>query len=210
MEQIQAVVDTPICLDSANPVCFGRSYESCRPNAHDQLHQRRAQASGRHPAFSRRKKCQVIALATDEKSIPHASEDRIAIVEKLISKTRDADISDSQVYVDPLVLTIATNTENGRIFFETVRAVGKAFPEVHFTSGLNNISFGLPVRSHITRAFLAIAVEAVLDSAITDPSDKDLMSAIYAAELVAGKDKHCLNYTRSFRAGRFGQHTNFG
>jgi hypothetical protein len=48
-----------------------------------------------------------------------------------------------------------------------------AIPEVYFTAGLSNISFGLPARSFINRAFLTLALG------------------------------DCLNYTRAYRAGLF-------
>ena len=33
----------------------------------------------------------------------------------------------------------------------TLRAVKAEFPKVHFTSGLSNVSYGLPVRSLVNR-----------------------------------------------------------
>jgi 5-methyltetrahydrofolate--homocysteine methyltransferase len=84
-----------------------------------------------------------------------------------------------------------------------VRAIREAYPAVHFTAGLSNISFGLPARSYINRAFLTLALEAGLDSAILDPLDRELRATLLATELVLGRDRHCLNYTRAFRAGVF-------
>ena len=71
--------------------------------------------------------------------------------------------------------------------------------------GLSNISFGLPARSYINRAFLTLALAAGLDSAIIDPLDREMMAILLAAELVLGRDRHCLSYTRAFRAGLLGQ-----
>jgi cobalamin-dependent methionine synthase I len=78
-----------------------------------------------------------------------------------------------------------------------------AYPEVQFTAGLSNISFGLPARSFVNRAFLTLALGAGLDSAILDPLDRELRTALLAAELVLGRDDYCLNYTRAYRAGLF-------
>ena len=76
------------------------------------------------------------------------------------------------------------------------------FPEVHFCMGLSNISFGLPVRPLVNRVFLTIAMNYGLDSAILDPLDKDLMSAIFATEMVLNQDDFCVNYTKAFRQGQ--------
>ena len=100
-------------------------------------------------------------------------------------------------------MTLSTDIQSGLIFFDTLRAVHAVYPEVHFTAGLSNISFGLPARSYINRAFLTLALQAGLDSAILDPLDQELKAALLAAELVLGWDRHCLNYTRAYRAGVF-------
>jgi len=59
-------------------------------------------------------------------------------------------------------------------------------------------------RSYINRTFLTLALEAGLDSAILAPLDREMRAALLAAELVLGRDQHCLNYTRAYRAGVFG------
>jgi 5-methyltetrahydrofolate--homocysteine methyltransferase len=100
-------------------------------------------------------------------------------------------------------MTIATGNENGLIFFDTIREIRKQFPEVHMTCGLSNISFGMPARSFINRVFLAFSMEAGLDCAICDPNNQDIKTTMLAAELLLGQDKHCLKFTRAFRAGVF-------
>ena len=88
---------------------------------------------------------------------------------------------------------------------EVIRAVRQTYPQAHLTMGLSNISFGLPARSYINRAFLTLALQAGLDSAIIDPLDRELIAALTAATLVLGRDRHCLNYTRAYRAGLLGE-----
>lgn len=203
VENIQAVVDTPICLDSANPKALGAAIKVVKKTPMiNSISGEPDRLEGILPLVAEHN-CEVIALAMDDKEIPAKSEARIEIIRKVMAATRSANVPDSKVYVDPLVMTIATNIQSGSVFFETVRVLHEEYPEIHFTSGLSNISFGLPARSFINRAFMSLAIGAGLDSAIMDPMDKELKSAIYAAELVSGKDRHCLNYTRAFRAGVF-------
>jgi 5-methyltetrahydrofolate--homocysteine methyltransferase len=42
-----------------------------------------------------------------------------------------------------------------------------------------------------------------LDSVIADPTDKQLLGALRAALLIAGKDEYCMDYITAFREGRF-------
>jgi 5-methyltetrahydrofolate--homocysteine methyltransferase len=203
IENVQAVVDRPLCLDSANPqalaVAIKAVHQTPMINSISGESQRLA---GVLPLVAKHG-CRVIALAMDGKKIPETSAARVAVIHKVIAATRTAGIPDEYIYVDPLAMTISTNVQSGLIFFETMRAVREAYPEVHFTAGLSNISFGLPARSYINRAFLTLALAVGLDSAILDPLDREIKAALVAAELVLGHDRHCLNYTRAYRAGLF-------
>jgi 5-methyltetrahydrofolate--homocysteine methyltransferase len=149
--------------------------------------------------------CPVIALCMDDRGIPADSEGRMIVIRKVFEETRKAGILDKDMYVDPLAMTIATNTNAGNIIFETMRRIRTEFPEAHISCGLSNVSFGLPYRSLINRTFMVLALQAGMDTALIDPNDRDLVSAIYATELLLGKDRHCLNYTRAYRSGKIGQ-----
>jgi len=205
IETIQAVVDTPLCLDSANPQALAVAINAVRRTPMiNSISGEPQRLEGILPLAAEHG-CRVIALAMDEKKIPETSAARVAVVHKMIAATCAAGIPDEHIYVDPLVMTISTNIQSGVIFFDTLRAVHTAYPEVHFIAGLSNISFGLPARSFINRAFLTLAIAAGLDSAILDPLDQELKAALLAAELVLGRDRYCLNYTRAYRAGVFHQ-----
>jgi 5-methyltetrahydrofolate corrinoid/iron sulfur protein methyltransferase len=198
---VQEVVTAPLCLDSANPAALAAALpEVQRPPLINSISGEQARLSGVLP-LACAARGGVIALAMDDKGVPATADGRVAIVHRLLDATRDAGILDEQVYVDPLVMTIGADGNAARIALNTLRTVKAEFPKVHFTSGLSNVSYGLPVRSLINRAFLTVMVEAGLDSAILDPLDRELRKALLAAEVVTGVDRHCLNYTRAFRAG---------
>jgi 5-methyltetrahydrofolate--homocysteine methyltransferase len=100
-------------------------------------------------------------------------------------------------------MTLATMNQGGKIACDTISSVKEKYPEVHFTMGLSNISFGLPARKQINRVFLTLAMQAGLDSAIMDPLDNELRAAIVTTEMVLGNDRHCLNYLKASRSGLF-------
>jgi len=201
VQTVQAVVEKPLCLDSANSAALAAALpEVKRPPLIDAISGEAARLTGVLP-LAAQAQGGIIALAMDDKGIPAEVEGRLAIVRRLIDETRGAGIPDEQVYVDPLVMTIGASSNAARVALGTVRAVKAEFPQVHFTSGLSNVSYGLPVRTLINRAFLTLMLEAGLDSAILDPLDRELRKALLAAEATLGIDRHCLNYTRAFRAG---------
>jgi 5-methyltetrahydrofolate--homocysteine methyltransferase len=107
------------------------------------------------------------------------------------------------LYIDPLVYPLATNHRSAMITLNAITEIMKQFPGVHTTCGLTNVSHGLPARKLVNRTFLATAVIHGLDSAILDPTDKQLYGALRAALTIAGRDEYCMEYITAFREGRF-------
>jgi cobalamin-dependent methionine synthase I len=203
IENIQAVVETPICLDSANPKALEVAIKTVKKTPMiNSISAEPARLEGVLPLVAANK-CPAIALAMDEKGIPKTKDERMAIIRRLVGETRRLGVADDQLYFDPLAMTMSTSSESGLIFFSTIRAIRSEFPDVHITCGLSNISFGLPARSFINRVFLILSMEAGLDSAILDPLDQDIKIAMLATELLLGRDRYCLKYTRAYRAGVF-------
>ncbi len=203
VEVVQPVVQVPLCLDSANPLALAAALKvvaqtpminsiSGEPKRLEEILPLVAEHG-----------CPVIALAMDDKGIPERCEQRLEVARHLIAATRAAGVPDDRVYLDPLAMTLATNTRSALITLDTMRAIRNEFPDAHLTLGLSNISFGLPARSYVNRAFLTLALAAGLDSAILDPLDREMRATLAAARLVLGHDPHCLGYTRAYRAGLF-------
>ncbi len=203
IENIQSVVETPLSLDSANPAALNVAIKAVNKTPMINSISGEPDRLEKILPIVAEHGCEVIALAMDDKKIPETTEKRLEIIDKVMAATRAAGVPDDKVYVDPLVMTIATANRSAVIAYETIRAVHEQYPDVHFTMGLSNISFGLPARKQINRAFLTLAMHNGLDSAILDPLDKELMAAIVTTNLLLGRDKHCLNYIRASRKGLF-------
>ncbi|MDR3123100.1 MAG: methyltetrahydrofolate cobalamin methyltransferase, partial [Treponema sp.] len=73
----------------------------------------------------------------------------------------------------------------------------------HLTGGASNISFNLPGRKFVNRAFIILSMNAGMDSAIIDPLNVDMIGLIYATEALLGKDDFCIEYINAFREGLF-------
>ena len=203
VETIQSVVEKPLALDSANPVALKAALGVVK---HKPMINSISLEPGRLDVYPivAENKCPVVALAMNEKGIPKTKGERMEVIGKILERTGHMGIADEDIYFDPLVMTIATGQENARLFLDTVREIKKTFPKVHITCGLSNISFGMPARSFINRIFLALSMEAGMDCAICDPNNRDIQTTILATNLLLAEDKHCLQFTRAFRTGVFG------
>lgn len=203
IDNIQSVTDTPLSLDSANPKALQVAIKAVKQTPLINSISGEPERLNNVLPIVAEHGCPVIALAMDEKKIPETSEKRFEVVTRIITKTRSMGVPDSNLYFDPLAMTISTNTQSAMIAFETMRRVREAYPEAHLTIGLSNISFGLPGRSFVNRYFLSLAMQAGLDSAILDPLDREIQAAILTSELLLGRDNHCLNFIRASRKGLF-------
>jgi cobalamin-dependent methionine synthase I len=203
IETIQPVVDVPLCLDTANPQALETAIRVVEQTPMiNSISGEPQRLKGILPLVAEYG-CPTIALAMDDSGIPKTRDGRKEVVRKLMEAARAQDVPDDHMFIDPLAMTLATNTDSAKITLETMHAIREEFPDVHLTIGLSNISFGLPARSYINRVFLILALAAGLDTAILDPLDRELRAALVAARLVLGNDRHCLDYTRAYRTGLF-------
>lgn len=203
IETIQSVVNIPMCLDSANPEALKAGIRAVDKTPMINSVNGEPTSLEKILPIVVEHGCEVIALAMDGRKIPETSEKRLEVIDLIMTASRQVGIPDDKVYLDPLAMTIATANQSGVVACETIRTAKEKYPEVHFTMGLSNISFGLPARRQINRVFLSLAMQAGLDSAILDPLDKELMAAIVTTKLVLGQDKHCMNYLKASRSGLF-------
>jgi len=147
-------------------------------------------------------KTKVIALCQAEQEMAETTEDKKRLAGLLVEKLTAAGVPLDDIYIDPLVYPLSSNPQSAAATLEAIRGIMKEFPGVHTVCGLTNISYGLPARKLINRAFLAAAITMGLDSAIIDPTDKLLFAMLKASTMVVGKDDFCMDYICAFREGR--------
>ncbi len=121
-----------------------------------------------------------VALLCDNDGIPDSVERRMKIFFGIMEKAKQYGIAPSRLHIDPLVVTLGTDQTALTVFADCCRRIKYEYPEIHITSGLSNISFGLPVRKNINQAFMVLAMNAGMDSAIVDPTNKNMIGMIYA------------------------------
>jgi 5-methyltetrahydrofolate corrinoid/iron sulfur protein methyltransferase len=201
---IQEGCDVPLSLDSANPRALRAGLELVKnPPIINSVSGERPRIEGVLP-LALEYKTSLILLALDDAGIPGTADGRMKIVDRLVGLATAGGLAEEKLYIDPLVTAISTGTDSALITFETIRKIRLSYPRAHITSGLSNISFGMPLRSLINRTFMAMAVHAGLDSAIADPNDRGLIETMTAAEMLIGKDRYCQNFNRAFRSGKIG------
>ncbi|MDR3321906.1 MAG: methyltetrahydrofolate cobalamin methyltransferase [Synergistaceae bacterium] len=202
---VQDEVDTPICIDSSNPETILEMIPLAKkPGLINSVSDEGRKCERLFPSVAK-SGWKLIALTCDDNGIPADPDTKYRIAGTIIQKAEAEGIPRGRLFIDALVNTVGT-TPKAQISFSTaVRRIKETWPEVHITSGLSNISFGMPFRKAINMSFLVLAMGAGMDSAIMDPTNPDMLAMLYATRLLTADDEDCADYLTAYRDGLFGQ-----
>lgn len=202
IESIQEVLDVPCCIDSPNPKALKAGLEVHKgiPLVNSTTAEKKRLEE--FISVVKGYNCKVVALTMDDEGIPEGVDKRCEIAESLIKRLTKEGFSIEDIYIDPLIRPVSTDSNIGKVVLQAIEKISSSFPGVHIICGLSNISFGLPRRTLLNRVFLSMAMARGLDAAILDPLDKDLMATVFAAQALLGEDEFCANYISSFRQGK--------
>jgi 5-methyltetrahydrofolate--homocysteine methyltransferase len=198
LRTVQAATDLPICIDSSViealeaglAVYEGKALVNSVTGEDDRLEEILPLVA-RHGAA-------VIGLANDETGIPETPQQRLEIATKIVRAAGDFGIPPEDVVIDPLAMTVGAATDAVTITLETIRLI-RAELGVNMSLGASNVSFGLPDRHALNAAFLPMAMEAGLTSAIMSTAPV-VVEGVRAADLLLGHDPWGARWIAAHRA----------
>lgn len=200
IDLVQEVTDTRICVDSPSAKTCAEGIKLCkRPGLVNSVSLEGNKIDTIFPVIADTD-WECVALLCDNDGIPDSVEKRMKVFHGIMEKAKEYNIAPSRLHIDPLVVTLSTDQTALTVFAQCCRQIKAEYPDIHITSGLSNISYGLPVRKNINQAFMVLAMNAGMDSAIVDPTNKNMIGMIYAANALLEKDEYCLNYIAKFGA----------
>ena len=158
---------------------------------------------------------QLVVLLHDERGMPGTTQqrlnrgdtempdplsDRLALlpgVEKIVA---DYGLERSDVYIDPLVFPMSTDTRHWISFMKTVTEIRQRYPDYHITGGIDNGSFGLPNPELLNIAMTDMHFGAGGDTVMIQLTPA-ISAHIHAVRLLLGEDRGCKKYTRAYKNG---------
>jgi len=133
-----------------------------------------------------------------ETGIPETPQQRLEIATKIVRVAGDYGIKPEDIVIDPLAMTVGAATDAVTITLETIRLIREHLG-VNMSLGASNVSFGLPDRHALNAAFLPIAMEAGLTSAIMSTAPV-VVESVRAADLLLGHDEWGARWIAAHRA----------
>ena len=196
-------VEVPPCIDTANPDAMRAGLDAWEGDARpicNSITLEKERLESFLPIVAERE-VRVVALAMTDDGVPKGVEGRVDAALRLVEALADADVAEEDIFIDPVVTPLSVDPEGARLASDAIRRISTELPDCHTVCGVSNVSYGLPRRTLLNRVFLSQAIISGLDSAILDPLDQGIMSSMYAAEALAGRDEWCAGYLAAYRRG---------
>ena len=204
MEQVvkglQSVVSLPLQLDSSNPEALARGLRAYNGKPIVNSVNGEQAVLDRLLPLCKKYGAAVVGLTMDEQGIPKTAAQRLAIAAHIRDEALAAGIPLEDIYIDCLTLTASAQQDDVMTTLEALRACKETLG-VRTVLGVSNISFGLPCRPYLNTAFLTMAMYAGLDLAIMNPASEEMMGAVYAYNVLSGRDRQSSRYIARY-AGR--------
>ncbi|HUN37207.1 MAG TPA: dihydropteroate synthase [Trebonia sp.] len=197
---IQQLTDLPLVIDSSIPEVLEAGLATYRGKA--LVNSVTAEDDRLHTILPlvARYKAAVIGLPNDEEQIPDEPTERLTLTRKLIRVATDTyKIPVEDIVIDPLAMPVGADTQHTLRTLETIALIREEFG-VNMTLGASNVSFGMPDRDAITGAFLPLAAQAGLTSAIMDARSPRAVTSVKAADLLLGRDDWGAAWISFYRA----------
>ena len=193
VEELQAVTDLPLQVDTADPAAMERALRLYNGKAMiNSVNGSRETMDAVFP-LARKYGGVLVALTLDEQGIPPTPEGRLEIAERILAEAEKHGIARKNIVFDPLTMTVSADPQAARIKLDALRLIREK-TGCGTVLGVSNVSFGLPGRELIGSAFLSLALETGLSAAIMNPCSAQMRSAFVSYLALTGKDPDFSGY----------------
>jgi len=213
VETIQAVSTAALSIDSSNTEVLKAGLEACEKSKGQPLVNSVSLERAAAIPIAREYGAAVIAGATGEEAMPATREEKVANLDRLMLKLRQAGFQEREIFLDPLVFPVSVNPANGLMTLEAIAELRRKLgPAIHFAPGISNISYGMPNRKLLNQVFARLCMEAGADGGIVDPAqiNADILSKLdtggqayaLARAFLIGEDQFGMAFISAVRAGK--------
>ncbi len=196
IEEIQETVSVPLCLDSSSAAILEAGLKVCAGKPIINSVNGEKEKLDKIIPLAKRYGAGLIALTTNENGLPKTAKERISIAKKILEKTKEYGIKESEIIFDFLAIAVSASKDQAIETLEAIKEAKKLFPKASFSLGISNISFGLPNRQALNSTFLKLSKKAGLNIAILNPKENWNIDDPEARDLLLNKDPGVQKYIK--------------
>ncbi|MEW6162336.1 MAG: dihydropteroate synthase [Nitrospirota bacterium] len=194
---IQEVVPLPISLDTTNYRAIEAGLKVHNKEWGRPLINSTSNDPERFPILELAAKynAQIIGLTVGKGGLPADAEERAAIAAEIMARTMEYGVPLEDLYLDPLVLQIATSQDHALEVIKAIRIFQELNdPPMKTVVGLSNVSNGCPkqLRPILNSYFLSLLMYEGLTAAIADPHE--IAPTVKTINVILGKTLYAHSY----------------
>jgi len=194
---IQEAVQLPVCLDTTNYAAIEAGLKVHNNDYGTPMINSTSNDPERFPMLELAAKydCLIIGLTVGKGGLPADEEERSAIAAEIMARTMEYGLSLENLYLDPLVLQIATTQEQAVKVIRTIKMFQELNdPPMKTVVGLSNISNGCPkdVRHILNKYYLGLLMYEGLTAAIADPAE--VIETVKTIDVIMGRTLYAHSY----------------
>jgi 5-methyltetrahydrofolate corrinoid/iron sulfur protein methyltransferase len=177
VQVVQEVTDTPLSLDTTNPVAMEAGLKVCKSKALiNSISLQPARLESELPLVNKYK-ASMIGLLWGQEGMPRDANERCAMAVEIVYKANELGISNEDIWIDPIVSPVSVEINQVKSCIEFMSMLSEIAPGCKSVVGLSNISNGAPghLRPYLNRAYLLMLMKHGLYSAISDATDDELI-----------------------------------
>jgi 5-methyltetrahydrofolate--homocysteine methyltransferase len=200
IEVAQKACDLPLCLDSPNMEVLNECHTWVNNKKQMIFNSISAESFRMEKILPLLKElnCFAVALLMDESGIPENIENRMKCMSKIDEAVKKTGIDPSHIIIDPLVMPLGVQDSAGRIFLDLISQIRKDYPAYRICGGIDNVSFGLPMRSQIKQTAIGMSLARGLDTLLA-VLDDETFQTLNLSRLVLGNDPFCGDFLDYYR-----------
>ena len=194
--EIAQLTDAPLAIDTSDPVALEAGLRAYPGRALINSVSAEVERLEKFIPLARKYGAAILCLPLTDEGIPKTAEERLKVMDIIISTAKKAGLQDGDFLLDGLVMTIAADADACNHTLETLRLYRQRYG-YPATMGLSNISFGMPNRPLINSTFFTMCLAAGLDAPIMNPYDESMQNALMASMALLGKDANGRDFSRN-------------
>ena len=194
VSELSMLVDTPFAIDTTDAAALEAGLKTFPGRALVNSVSAEPERLQQFLPLAKKYGAAVLCLPIAPGGVPYKAEERVAIARQIADEALRYGLTEGDLLLDPLVLTVAADAGAALETLRTLRQYREIFgyPTV---MGLSNVSYGLPRRDLMNSTFLAMALTAGLDAPILNPYDAMMKDALSASSALLGHDQSGANYS---------------
>jgi 5-methyltetrahydrofolate corrinoid/iron sulfur protein methyltransferase len=176
IKTVREVTDLPLSLDTTNVEAIEAGLKVHEGKALINSISARPERMEALMPLAKQYNADFIGLTLGEEGIPRDANERGLLAAQIIAEAAQYDISEGDIWLDPIVLPINSQQIQIQGCTEFATMLMELFPTCKSTCGLSNVSNGIPtsLRGVMNRTYLIMLRRYGLHSAIVDAFDQEL------------------------------------